>query len=55
MPKRYVVGEEKKEGEKLDGKGDVRSLWEGKGENFPKVLQNLHILFLHNVTSLSIK
>lgn len=55
MPKRYVVGEEKKEGEKLDGKGDVRSLWEGKGENFPKGLQNLHILFLHNVTSLSIK
>lgn len=51
MPKRYMVGEEKKEGEKLDGKGDVRNLWEGKRENFPKGLQNLHILFLHNVTS----
>lgn len=37
---------EEEEGEKLgemNGKRDVRSFCEGKGENFPEGLQNLHM------------
>lgn len=51
MPVRYVIGEE--ENDKLgdmNGKGDVKSLCEGMGENFPKGLRNLHVflvLLLH--------
>lgn len=43
------MGGRREEGEKLgemDGKGDERNLCEGKGENFPKGLQNLHIMVL---------
>lgn len=47
-----LCGGDGEEGEKFgerDGKGDVRKLHEGEGENFPKGLQNLLImvLFLH--------
>lgn len=46
--------EDKKLG-KMGRKGDVRSCFEGKGENFPKGLQSLRVRFLCNVTSPSRK
>ena len=49
LPFGITWGGRREEGEQLgetDGKGDVRNLCEGEGENFPKGLQNLHIMVL---------
>lgn len=52
MPVRYVVGEEEDDKlREMNRKGDVKSLCEDMGENFPKGLWNLHIFSIASPSS----